>query len=182
MTSIIVVLPKLEDAKGIKNVLVRGGFSVTGICTTGAQAISLTDELNDGIVICSYKLVDMVYAQMREYLPEGFEMLLMASNRSLSECSGEGIVCLSMPLKVQELLSTVGMMVEGIERRKRRARLKPRVRNEQEEAAIKEAKALLMERNHLTEEEAHRYLQKNSMDSGTNMAETAMMVLSMMKD
>ena len=38
-----------------------------------------------------------------------------------------------------------------------------------------------MGRNHMTEEEAHRYLQKCSMDSGTNMVETAMMVLSMMK-
>ena len=32
----------------------------------------------------------------------------------------------------------------------------------------------------LTEEEAHRYIQKCSMDSGTNMVETAQMVLSIM--
>lgn len=38
-----------------------------------------------------------------------------------------------------------------------------------------------MNRNHMTEEEAHRYIQKCSMDSGTNMAETAQMVLTMMK-
>lgn len=36
MTNIIVALPKIEDAKGIKNLLVRGGFQVTGVCTTGA--------------------------------------------------------------------------------------------------------------------------------------------------
>ena len=40
MTNIIVVLPKLEEAKGVKNILVRSGFQVTGICTTGTQAIS----------------------------------------------------------------------------------------------------------------------------------------------
>lgn len=34
-----------------------------------------------------------------------------------------------------------------------------------------------MEKNGLTEEEAHRYLQKRSMDNGTNMVETAYMVL-----
>ena len=34
-----------------------------------------------------------------------------------------------------------------------------------------------MERNHMTEEEAHRYLQKTSMDSGTNLVETAQMLL-----
>lgn len=179
MTNIIVALPKIEDAKGIKNLLVRGGFQVTGVCTTGAQTISVADELNDGIVICSYKLVDMVYAEVKECVPPGFEMLLIASNHLLSQCEGSGVVCLSMPLKVGDLLSTVGMMAEGIERRRRKVKWKPKVRSAEEENAIKAAKELLMARNHLTEEEAHRYLQKSSMDSGTNMVETALMVLSM---
>ena len=38
-----------------------------------------------------------------------------------------------------------------------------------------------MERNGMSEEEAHRYIQKCSMDSGTNLVETAEMVLSMMR-
>lgn len=182
MTNIIVALPKLEDAKGIKNILVRNGFQVAGVCTTGAQAISQADGLNDGIVICSYKLTDMVYSQLQEYLPPGFEMLLVASDRLLSQCEGEGIVCLGMPLKVHDLVSTVAMLSEGIVRRRRKARLKPKVRNAEETASIKEAKELLMNRNHMTEEEAHRYLQKCSMDNGTNLVETALMVLSVMKE
>ena len=40
--------------------------------------------------------------------------------------------------------------------------------------------AVLMERNNMSEEEAHRYLQKCSMESGTNMVETAHMVLTIM--
>ena len=181
MTNIIVALPKPEDARGIKNILVRNGFPVTGVCTTGAQAISQADGLNDGIIICSFKLADMVYSELYECMPRGFEMLLMASSRLLSECGGNGIVCLSMPLKVNDLISTVGMMCEGIERRRRKAKMKPRVRSAEEEADIKAAKELLMARNHMTEEEAHRYLQKCSMDSGTNIVETARMVLSMMQ-
>lgn len=182
MTSIIVVLPKIEDAKGIKNVLVRSGYTVTAVCTTGAQAISHVDGLNDGIVICSYKLMDMMYSDIRDCLPPGFEMLLIASQNLIQDCYGNDIVCLSMPLKVHDLIDTVGMMVEGIERRRRKARLKPKIRSAEEEAAIKEAKELLMARNHMTEEEAHRYLQKNSMDSGTNIVETAQMVLTIMKE
>lgn len=46
---------------------------------------------------------------------------------------------------------------------------------------LQEAKNLLMERNGMSEEEAHRYIQKCSMDSGTNLVETAEMVLSMMR-
>ena len=41
-------------------------------------------------------------------------------------------------------------------------------------------KKLLMERNQMSEEEAHRYIQKSSMDTGTSIVETAQMVLSLM--
>ena len=43
-----------------------------------------------------------------------------------------------------------------------------------------EAKALLMERNKLTEEEDHQYMQKRSMDNGTGLTETAQMILSLL--
>ncbi len=181
MTNIIIVLPKPEDAKSIKSVLVRGGFRVTGVCTTGAQAISQADGLHDGIVICSYKLPDMVYSELLECLPYGFELLLMASQRLINECYGNDVVCLSMPLKVNDLLETVGMMAEGIERRRRKLRQQPKQRTVEEEAIIRTAKETLMARNHMTEDEAHKYLQKCSMGSGTNIVETAQMVLSMMK-
>ena len=77
MTGVIVVLPKIDDAKKMKNLLVRNGISVAGACTTGAQAIALADNLNDGIILCGYKLADMIYSQLHEYLPQGFEMLLI---------------------------------------------------------------------------------------------------------
>ena len=46
---------------------------------------------------------------------------------------------------------------------------------------IERAKALLMEKKSMTEIQAHKYLQKCSMDSGTNMVETAHMILDIMK-
>lgn len=44
---------------------------------------------------------------------------------------------------------------------------------------IAKAKELLMDRNNMTETEAHRYIQKCSMDNGTNLVETARMVISL---
>jgi response regulator NasT len=82
---------------------------------------------------------------------------------------------------VHELVDTVGMMSQGITRRRKKLREKKPVRNEEETAIILHAKGLLMERNSMTEEEAHRYIQKHSMDNGTNMVETAQMVLSMFR-
>lgn len=180
MTNIIVAFGKIEDAKSIKNVLVKNGFNVAAVCTSGAQALGYVDELHDGIIICGYKLVDMICLELKENLPADFEMVTMASPRVLQDVSAMGIVGLAMPLKVHELVNTIGMMSQNIVRRRKKLREKPKVRNEQDTAVINEAKALLMERNHMTEEEAHRYLQKHSMDNGTSLVETAQMVLSVM--
>lgn len=181
MTNIIVVFPRLENARSIRNVLVRNGFSVTAVCTTGAQALSHLEDYNEAVVVCSYRLVDMVCLELFDLMPEGMEMLVVTSPNFISEVNRQGIVCLSTPLKVNELISTAGMMCRSQERVRRRRRQKPRERNEEDQEAIRRAKELLMDRNRMSEEEAHRYLQKCSMDSGNNMAETAKMVLTTMR-
>ena len=89
-------------------------------------------------------------------------------------------MCLPMPLKVHDLVGTLGMIAQAQARRRKKLRQQPKQRDEKERAVIDRAKALLMERNSMTEEEAHRYIQKCSMDSGTNMYETAQMVISLM--
>ena len=47
---------------------------------------------------------------------------------------------------------------------------------------IENAKALLMERNKFSEEEAHRYIQKRSMENGTGLVEVSQMILSLMRE
>ena len=181
MINIIVVLPKIEDAKGIRGVLMKNGFQVTAVCSTGAQVLNQLQDINDGIVICGYKMADMIYTELHDCLPSGFDMLLLASQAVLNEHRRSDIMSLAMPLKVHDLLNTGDMMSQAIMRRRRREKAKPKKRNPEEEALVKEAKELLMGRNHMTEEEAHRYIQKSSMDSGTNMVETAQMILAMMR-
>lgn len=181
MTSIIVALPKVDDAKNMKNLLVRSGYSVEAVCTSGAQALAQADNLNDGIVVCGYKLADMLYSELHESLPQGFEMLLMASQRFLMECRDNDIVCLSMPFKLNDLVNTVEMMSNSIAYKRRKRREQPKQRNPEEVALINEAKLLLMNRNNMTEEEAHRYIQKTSMDNSTSLVETAKMVLTIMR-
>ena len=181
MIGIIVVFPSRENAANIRNLLVRYGMTVSGVCTTGAQAMNHADALDEGIVVCGYKLKDMMYTELREYLPENFEMLLVASRQFWGESTADNLVCVSMPLKLHDLLDTVSMMSEAQERRRRKLRARPRERSGEDQEVIRRAKEVLMERSYMTEAEAHRYIQKCSMDSGNNMAETARMVLEIMK-
>ena len=180
MTNIIVAFPKQETARSLKKILLQNGFHVDAVCLTGSQSLQSANELGGGIVICGYRFVDMMYTELHDYLPPQFEMLLVASPANCGERDTENIVCLSTPLKVHELVQTVEMMDYTITRRKKKQKDKPKQRSEEEKELITEAKALLMERNNMTEEEAHRYIQKRSMDNGTGLTETAQMILSLL--
>ena len=180
MINIITAFSRSNEAKSIKDLLVRSGFNCTGIASTGAEVLNLADDLVDGIVVCGYKFPDMLYDELKEYLGENFDMLLVTKRASLVERENTGVICLEMPLKVNDLIDTLSMMVENAERRRRKRRETPRFRSTEEQEIINAAKALLMERNSMSEDEAHKYLQKSSMDSGTNMVESAQMVLRIM--
>jgi hypothetical protein len=177
--SIIVGFPKMQDSIAIKNLLACNGYLVSGSCNIGSQIISLANDLDEGIVVCGYQFSDMHFSELNNYLPKGFEMLLVASPQKLEYCQGYNIVCLQMPIKTHDLLDTLQMMTCRFQRRKKAERNKSKLRGGQEKAIIMRAKELLMDRNNMTEEEAHRYLQKKSMDSGTNLTELSEMVIRM---
>ena len=182
MGGIIVVFPNRDHAANIRNLLVRGGIDVREVCTTGAQVLHCAETMDEGIVVCGYKLSDMMYTELREYLTLDFKMLLVASKDKWSDGAMEGVVGLTMPVKVYDLLNTVEMMLHMMEHKRRRRKKEQKERSKEQQMLIKQAKELLMARNNMSEGEAHRYLQKCSMDSGTNMAETAEMVLHVMTE
>jgi response regulator NasT len=181
VTKIIVAFSKPGDAKNIKNILMRSGFQVVAVCTSGGQVLTCMEDLNGGIIVSGYRFEDMLYRDILEYMPKEFEMLLVASPNRFGGMMPQGIVCLPMPIKVQVLVDTLEEMCESQTSRKKKRKKQPVQRSEEETKLILEAKELLMERNRMAELEAHRYLQKCSMDSGTNMVETAQMVISLIR-
>ena len=134
--------------------------------------VNLEDMLQNGTVI-SETMIDK---------PKSFEMLLVASQNRWEDCQDNGIVCAAMPIKVNDLVSTIEMMLQAQIRRRRKLRSQPRKRSPEEQKIIDDAKHLLMERNNMSEQEAFRYIQKCSMDSGNTMVESATMVMGIYQD
>lgn len=162
----------------MKNVLNRNGYDDILACNNASQVIAAANESDGGVVLCGYRLADMHYRELYGYLPREFQMLLVASPARLQECSIGNIMCLAMPIHTHELVSTLETMLLELSRPLRRSRKpQPKKRTQKEQKTIEDAKALLMERNNLSEEEAHKYIQKLSMDSGNNLVETAEMIL-----
>ena len=177
MSGIIVAFPKAQDGTAIKNLLVRNGYDVVSSCTTGA--INLADNLGEGIIISGYRLPDMLYTGILENVEGRFEMLLVASKQRLLE-DETGIAMLEMPIKVRDFLNSIEMMENNLFERTRKKKRKPGQRTKEEQAVINQAKEVLMDKNNMSENEAHRYIQKSAMDSGRTMVETAEMILAIM--
>ena len=95
--------------------------------------------------------------------------------RSICKLPVPAVVCgYKLEDQTAELLASVRMLLQVGRRLEWAARPQ---RSQEELALIDRAKALLMDRNGMTEEQAHRYLQKKSMDSGVKLIQTAQQVL-----
>lgn len=182
MNNVVIAFPKMEIAKNIKKILASSGYSVAAVCTSGAQALSSMEGLSTGIIVCGYRFVDMMYTEMYDYMPPGFQMLLIASKEVIMERNVDNLVSISTPLRVHELLQTMEMMDYTVTRRRKKMRKQPKQRTEEEKETILKAKRLIMARNGMSEEEAHKYIQKRSMDNGVDIVETAQVILSLMED
>lgn len=161
----------------MKNVLTKNGYEVSAVCVTGAQAIQAVERFEAGVVVCGIRFADMIYYELKECLPDTFEMVVIASNAQWQQYGDDDVIYLPLPLKAYDLIDTVSDLMAGIHRRLKQEKEKPDKRSSNEQGVIDQAKSLLMDKNGMSEGEAHRYLQKRSMDNGTNMVETAYMVL-----
>lgn len=181
MNEIVIALPKMEAGRKIQEILAQHGLVVSLVCTSGAQVLgAVSAGGGSAIVITTPRLRDMHFSYMREYLPPICRMLLLGKASDLEQEATDGIVCLEMPVRSFELVNTVYMLLgAGLDSGQSRRRRKRTARDEQ---AIARAKQLLMERNHMTEQDAYRYMQKNSMDTGRSLAQTAKMILMLLYD
>ena len=180
MGVIVVVLPKLENAKKVKKILLEHGFQTVFACSSASAALQMVGEYSYGLVISGYRMPDMYYLDLVDCLPRDFESILLGSEETVSQVR-RGILSLTMPVKAYDLVNAADMVLRQLGGGSKR---KPdtKKRSEKEQNYIRNAKFLLMERKLFDRGEAHKYLQKCSMDNGTNMVETAQMILTLLFD
>ena len=46
MSSIVIVLPKIEDGKRIRDILAKRGYEIDAVCSTAAAALGEMNNLN----------------------------------------------------------------------------------------------------------------------------------------
>ena len=174
MTRTVVAFESEASRAGICEMLEKNGITVRHTCRTGLETIRAIQKMGGGIVICGYKLADMTAEQLAEDLHDLASLLVVAKPHNLNLYESEDIFKLSLPIHAGELVGSVNMLIQLDEKKLRRVH--PR-RSAEDERLILEAKALLMDRNAMSEEQAHRFIQRKSMETYSKMTETARLIL-----
>lgn len=179
MGDIVIAMPKQEDANRIRDAIKRSGlWEEIYICSSGAETLRVVENQDVSLVICMKSLGDMRYEELANYISSRVNILLLTKDAALAPFSSS-IVKLLIPFRPSDLVTSVKTLLPSsyYERRKKPS-TKPK-RTPEEQEILDKAKSILMERNFMTEPEAFRYIQKNSMDAGRTLIESAQMIITM---
>ncbi len=174
MERIIVAFSSEEAQKRVARLLASEGWEAAALCASGAEVMRAVGKLGSAAVICGFHLRDMTAGTLAADLRGRAALMVMAKGACLELCGGENLYKLPTPASRGDFFAALNVLLEFESSRLRRPASQ---RREEEQRIIRRAKELLMDVNRMSEEEAHRFLQKRSMDSGIRLAEVAQSVV-----
>lgn len=159
-------------AEKIKNMLYGTGYDAEMVCRSKAELIRYISDIDRVLVIMGYKLPDAVADSVYEDMHEGQKLIAIVKPDMQSRIENHDILTIPLPISRQHLISSIEVFSGAIEKRAKNSERSP-----DEENIIMRAKLYLMEVYMMTEEQAHRFIQKRSMDTGAKFIDTAKMIL-----
>lgn len=168
----------------IKPVLVEGGYTVVDCAKDGDECLRKARLLKPDVTIIDGSVPPFNINQPAQYILEDnlCDVILFASagqEESISDFKGAANISLiTKPVNKQMLLGTVDLMVKN---RKRIEKLEKEVSELRSmldtRKEVEKAKGLLMKNLGLSEAEAFKRIQKQSMDRGISMKDIAKAII-----
>ena len=170
MAKIIVAFADPGLCERMAGALEGAGMPVFRRCLSGAEAMRALNQCEDGVLVCAPMLRDRTADELVADAGEQALVLVAGKPERLALCESPNVFRLAWPFGRAELVSAVRMLLQLHDMRKPR-------RGGDERELIERAKRRLMDERGLSEEQAHRMLQRASMNLGIKMIEGARRIL-----
>jgi len=171
---VIVAFDTENNRMRVKDMLEREGIHPASCQWSGAAALRALVRMGGGVLVCGFKLSDMSAAELSGLIPDLSVMLVVAPASQLHLFNGDNVFKLPAPVSRSDLAASVRMLMQMEHQMVKRSLPQ---RSHDDKALIASAKMLLIERNSMSEDQAYRFLQKKSMDSGLRMIDVAREIL-----
>lgn len=170
MNHLIVAFETEAACHRVCELLAASALPVRSVCKSGAEVIRAVRYMGGGVVVCGVKLPDMTADQLYDDLEGDAYILAAAKPEALDLCENPHIFRLPLPTNRYALAAAVQMLMQL-------DAMGASSHSQSEQETIEKAKILLETNGPMTEEEAHRYLQKRSMTTRKKMADVAALVI-----
>lgn len=167
MKDVIVVYPVKETAMSIRALLEKSGFHVSHICALGSSALEIAQVKQTGVIICPFVMRDMSSSDLAEQVPQGFDIIALSKNGSVQYMGN--MITLPLPIDRTEFIQTVAVLASSKSSFTRRS--------SSDEDYISKAKQALIAANGMSETQAHKFLQNESMRTGKKISAVARDIL-----
>lgn len=170
---IILGFSKNETTQKISKMLESGGYKIFAACHSEDELLRAALETDNPLIIMGFKIGSATVNDICEDLPKDSRIIALLKSEQRDYIESFDIYVVGLPVNAAGLLEAVGRF-SGFLKKSEKPRKK---RTREENEIIERAKRLLMEKHFMTEEQAHRFIQKRSMDSGARFVDTAKFIL-----
>jgi response regulator NasT len=183
MKSVIIAFSNPLLTNWITTVLSRNGYTVEFSCKTAGDVIRVSDFCTSPVVIAGFQFTDMTVEDLMTVIDGRLAIVTIVLPHQRGLVGRSDMVVLPYPISAEELIQTL----ELVEKTAAQIAVSPSTRSvckiastersAEEKLLILKAKENLMEQFQMTESQAHRFLQKTSMDRGLKLVDAARMVI-----
>jgi response regulator NasT len=183
MKTVIVAITNTLLANWVTNVLQRAGYGIEYTCKTGGEVTRIAEFCTSMTVVGGFQFPDMTAEELTFLLKGRLAMVTILLPHQRDLVAGTEMNTVPYPLSPADLLKAIELTEQNTAKQLINAGFAsggkgPKTeRPAEEKLMILKAKNKLMEKYEMTESQAHRFLQKSSMDRGLRLIDAARKVL-----
>jgi AmiR/NasT family two-component response regulator len=182
--SILIVMKQQETSDQISSILNSRGYNVTDTCISGMQGLRSAGNHPSDIVIVGFSLTDMTGLEFADDLLASVNssVLMIVPPEQMSYAKQNignlDIALIAKPISPQSLITSVDLTIQFRDRLQRMQNETQKLKLDLERRALAEkAKTALMTSLGLSESEAWKQIQKQSMESRKPLEQIARHIL-----
>ena len=161
-------------SRTVSAALVHGGYAVESFCKSAEEVLQVSETCASRIVVNGFSFPDMDLESLYRRLNGRLSMVSLLFPHQMNMMKIREMTVLSYPPSEAELLLAVDRVDKYVSSR---GEAHPHVRTAEEILLIHRAKEIIINSLGATEDQAHRFLQRFSMNHGLRLSDAATMVI-----
>ena len=170
MARIIIASAAHSNREQLSRLLASSGYAVFRLCASASELRRALNECEDAVVILAGAMPDLKPDELQWDWGGRVHILLIGKPELLEACESKEVFRLALPSTGQAVTGAVEMLTQLHQMRLPK-------RSADDKNVVEQAKRLMMEKQKLSEEEAHKLLQQYAMNHSMKMADYAAQIL-----